>query len=148
MKNQFAVSRAVLCALLVVLSSAIPLGCGSDTAPLSSTNVAPVMLASRIAIDPLDSTHVDRLPRFVKLVLPPYPPMAQQIGLEGTAWVRVSIDESGEAHNAQVYESSGTQSLDDATVHSANKCRYLPARYHGRNVAVRVIYAVDFKLVR
>jgi TonB family protein len=143
--KQYEVSQAIVVLPFVILC-AILLGCGSDTLPTTPTSGPQVVLSSMIQIDPLDTTHVDRLPFFKSLVLPEYPPLARQAGLSGRVWVRVYVDQSGTALDAQVYQSSTIPSFDEAVVRSANECRYFAAQCNGTYVAVRVIYAVDFIL--
>lgn len=144
--NSLRAVRVVPCVPILLVFCVLTVGCGSDTQPTLAPTGPQVVLASAIQIDPLDAIYVDRAPLFIHLVLPEYPRMAQNAGLEGTVWVSVYVDESGLPHDAQVYQSSTIPSFDDAVARSAEQCRYLPAQYRGADVAVRVMYAVDFKL--
>ena len=143
--NSLKAARAVPCAPILLVFCVLTVGCGSDTQPTLAPTGPQVVLASAIQIDPLDAIYVDRAPLFIHLVLPEYPRLAQQAGIEGTVWVSVYIDETGLPHDAQVSQSSTIPSLDEAVVRSAEQCRYIPAQYLGADVAVRVTYAVAFR---
>ena len=145
--KRYMIPLAMVSGLGFVLLCTIALDCASNRLPSPPATGAHVVLASAIEIDPLDTTHVDQLPVLTHFTPPDYPRLARQAGMEGRVWVRVYVDESGVPQDAQAYQSSGTHSFDDSVVRSAYQCKYLPAQYQGRNVAVRIIYAVDFKLL-
>ena len=115
------------------------IGSGTITCPVGQ-------LDSPIQLDPIEADPVDQLPRFLEFAPPQYPRLARQAGLEGRTWVRLLVDSLGLPHEAQMYKSSGVQSLDEAAVAAAGQCRFIPGRWHGENVSVRIMYAVDFVL--
>lgn len=120
-------------------------GCNTQ---LSTENSAPTGAQStpEIQLDPSETASVDRLPRFMEYVAPEYPRLARQAGLEGRVWVSILVDAHGIPRDGQIHHTSGVQTLDDAAMASATKCRFSPGRNQAEKVAVRIIYAVDFVL--
>ncbi len=89
---------------------------------------------------------VENLPEMIHEVVPKYPRLAQQAGIEGTVWVKALVSKNGDVLKAQVGKSSGTTSLDDAAVETAYENKFKPGIQNGRPINVWVTYKVDFKL--
>lgn len=122
-------------------------GCNAQLSTSTETGIPEgAQLNPEIQLDPSETKSVSQLPRFMEYMLPEYPRLAKQAGLEGRVWVSLLVDTHGLAREVQIHQTSGVQTLDDAAVASAKQCRFSPARSNGEKVAVRIIYAVDFVL--
>ncbi len=55
-----------------------------------------------------------------------YPEMAKKLRLEGTVWLLVEINRSGEILSAEIAQSSGIEILDEAALNSAEKAGPVP----------------------
>ena len=77
---------------------------------------------------------------------PTYPRLAEQAGIEGTVWVKAAVGKDGTVKSAVVYKSSGTESLDEAAVEAAWKCKFKPAIQNGRPVVTWVAWPYNFEL--
>jgi len=76
---------------------------------------------------------------------PRYPRLAEQAGLEGTVAIMGLFGSSGYVQEAEVYESSGTPSLDDAALAAAYKCRLNPSVMGGDD-CLWAVWNVEFVL--
>jgi protein TonB len=83
----------------------------------------------------------------LKLVQPDYPPMAKKAGIEGSVWVKVLVDKSGDVRDAVVYIPSGANAgFEEAALEAAKKGKWKPAMQNKQPVAVWAAYKIDFKL--
>ena len=89
---------------------------------------------------------VEKLPTFVYQHQPEYPRLAEMAGIEGSLWVSVLVSKEGTVLEAEIYESSGTESLDEAALKAAFKNIFTPGIQNHRPVACWVSYKVDFTL--
>ncbi len=97
---------------------------------------------------PDDFVPVEIYPEMIFEQKPEYPRLAEQAGITGTVWVKALVDEQGGVMKAQVGKTSGTESLDQAAVAAAYKCKFKPGIQNQRPVKVWVTYKVDFTLDR
>ncbi|HKY18417.1 MAG TPA: energy transducer TonB [Rhizomicrobium sp.] len=79
--------------------------------------------------------------------VPPYPPVAQRLGVEGKVILRLTVSPEGKVSSAQIVTSSGRADLDQAAqdwilAHWA----YKPALENGEPVVSRTLAAVTFSL--
>lgn len=83
-----------------------------------------------------------------KLVQPKYPKEAQKLGIEGTVYVKVFVDEKGKVRKAIILKSSGKNvGFDEAALKSAKKGKWHPAKdENGKKVGVWVAYPIKFSL--
>lgn len=89
----------------------------------------------------------DEEPVAINQVLPEYPPLALQAGIEGRLWVEALVDEDGVVRDAWVVKASGCKAgFEEAALEAAYKIKYKPALSNGHPVAVRITYKVDFLL--
>ena len=66
---------------------------------------------------------------------PPYPPISQRLGEQGTSLLNVTIDENGRAVDATVATSSGSNRLDTAAIdYVKQRYRWKPATQGGKPV--------------
>ena len=73
-----------------------------------------------------------------------YPPLLRDAGIGGTVQVWFFIDETGEVTNAEVFESSGSQALDDAALRVAPAFKFTPALNRDKAVPVWVSLPITF----
>ena len=62
---------------------------------------------------------------------PPYPPLSKRLGEQGKVVVRVLIETNGTASKAEIAQSSGFDRLDQASVNTVLKWRYVPGKRGG-----------------
>jgi protein TonB len=82
------------------------------------------------------SALVARLERYKR-----YPPDARARREQGVAQLAFSVDRNGGVHNARILHSSGSRSLDDATLMLIERAQPLPpppAEIHGAQIAIVV----------
>ncbi|TSA17797.1 energy transducer TonB [bacterium] len=94
---------------------------------------------------PPDYVKYDQPPEVVKQVHPDYPNEALASKAEGTVWVNVWIDESGNVVEAKVMKSS-TEVFNQAAMAAAKQWTFKPAITNGKPVAVWVMVPFRFKL--
>lgn len=76
-----------------------------------------------------------------------YPPAAIKANAEGTALVRIHIDETGAVSGADLLQSTGNAELDRATIGCVTKSwRFRPAMENGKPVAASMQYAIRWSL--
>jgi len=95
---------------------------------------------------PTDFIAVEIYPEMIFEHVPDYPRLAEQAGITGLVWVKALVDEEGQVRKAILGKTSGVNSLDEAAVKAAYKCRYKPGIQNGRPVKVWVTYKVEFEL--
>ena len=89
---------------------------------------------------------IEKLPEFVYQHQPEYPKLAEMAGIEGSVWVSALVSKEGKVLEAEIYKSSGTESLDDAALKAAYKNKFTPGIQNKRPVACWVSYRVNFTL--
>ncbi len=77
---------------------------------------------------------------------PDYPAEAIARGIEGTVVLRLTIDEQGRVIEVEVARSSGHAILDEAAVAAVRSWRGRPARRGGRDVRIRQLLPIRFRL--
>lgn len=79
---------------------------------------------------------------------PNYPEKARQAGVEGTVVLKIEILENGHAGQVSIYQSSGSELLDDAAAAAVQRWRFVPAKVRGTNqsVACQTTLPVVFRL--
>jgi len=86
-------------------------------------------------------------PRLVHYVKPDYPGSARVNGIEGKVILRVLVNSAGNVASAQVHESSGVASLDEAAVETANQWEFAPAKNNfGKAMNCYVFVPISFCL--
>ena len=85
-------------------------------------------------------------PQLISVADAPYPAMAERLGLEGTAELRMLVGADGRPSNVEVVRSSGHRALDVAAVRRAENFRYRPARANGEVVASYAVMPMKFVL--
>lgn len=87
-------------------------------------------------------------PGILARVDPVYPERARQNGQEGTVVLKIQILENGRPGYVSVYNSSGSELLDDAAVEAVRQWRFIPAREResGRAIVCYTTMPVVFRL--
>ncbi len=65
---------------------------------------------------------------------PKYPRIALKNGVEGTVIVKVEVDKKGTPSKVEIFQSSGSDMLDNAALRAAKKCKFSPAINNGAAV--------------
>ncbi|MBL9081682.1 MAG: energy transducer TonB [Planctomycetales bacterium] len=107
-------------------------------------NVAPLESAASMASLEVEGSQFDEFPQDFYNPKPPYPADAYSRRQEGVVLLRLRISATGIVEDAEVLQSSGVPSLDDAAVRTVLTWRFHPARLLGRNVAATVKKPVRF----
>lgn len=88
---------------------------------------------------------VEKLPMPIKQVTPTYPEIARRSGVEGTVWVKILVDKSGNAKRAVVVRSD-SEIFNEVAVEAALQWKFTPALMNKGPVAVWVVVPFRFKL--
>lgn len=86
----------------------------------------------------------DSPPVVVTQVLPVYPELARQSELEGTVFVRIGVDESGDVAWAEIVR--GVPGLSEAALAAVKMWKFEPARQGDLPVRVRIVVPIRFTL--
>lgn len=78
--------------------------------------------------------------------IPPYPPAARKLKLQGTVVVRVLVNPLGKAEIVQVEKSSGVSILDGAALKAVKEWFFVPAREGNNPVSAWVDVPIRFRL--
>lgn len=89
---------------------------------------------------------VDRQPVPKHLVMPSYPDLAREAGIEGVVLVKVRIDENGKVTGVSVLRSNVTDSMNRAALEAARRCTFEPAMQGDKAVPVVVVIPFEFRL--
>ncbi len=84
-------------------------------------------------------------PRVIRTVVPEYPSLARETGIEGKVWVKIWVDESGRPRKAVVIKGQA-EVLNDAAIAAAMKFLFIPAVMNGQPVSVWVAIPFNFTL--
>lgn len=85
-------------------------------------------------------------PQLAKQSTIQYPPLARNMGIEGSVRVRVEIDEGGCVIAATVLGTSASEMLDQAAVRRAFEMEWVPAEVDGKAARYAAILPVNFGL--
>jgi protein TonB len=110
---------------------------------LATTNVAPPtrpqtepVSVERAAVG-ITATHT----------VPPYPPIEQRLGIEGTVTLRLTVGTEGQVTAAEVVKSAGREALDQAArAWIIGHWRYRPALKDGNPAVTQVLASVTYSL--
>jgi protein TonB len=86
--------------------------------------IAPSAVAPKVEMPSSDAAYLNN-------PLPAYPSMSKRLGEQGKVVVRVLISPDGQASQASVKTSSGSDRLDQAAVTTVLKWRYVPGKRGG-----------------
>jgi protein TonB len=74
-----------------------------------------------------------------------YPEQAHNDGIEGTVWVKIWVDEHGNARKAVILRTDA-EILNQATIDASMNWKFKPAMMDGKPVAVWVTIPFKFKM--
>jgi protein TonB len=95
--------------------------------------------------EPPDFVAVEKQPQPIKNPGPVYPEQARNDGIEGTVWVKIWVDEHGNARKAVILRTDA-EVLNQATIDASMKWKFKPAMMDGKPVAVWVTIPFKFKM--
>jgi TonB family protein len=84
----------------------------------------------------------DEPPQLKTQIKPKYPPEAKKKGIKGKVFIKVFIDENGEA--TEVIVLRGVDELNQAAIDAVKKAKYKPAKNEGKVVGVWVNLSINF----
>jgi len=90
---------------------------------------------------PFDKPPVPR-----HLVMPTYPEMARETGIEGIVMVKVRINIKGKVIAASILNSEVTDSMNQAALAAAYQCTFKPAKQRNKPVPVTIAIPFEFRL--
>lgn len=116
--------------------------------------------------DPSENVQVDTMPRPTSYLAPNYPANARKLGVEATIWLKMVINEKGEASKIVVFKSNlsnnegknsenqtpskevsvALDSLNAAAVATAKQWKFTPAVLNGKPTKVWVTIPFKFRL--
>jgi len=125
-------------------ANALPAAAGSGSGPARGGAGSPGAADGGAGDDPNSIAHAD----YARNPPPVYPNAARRREQQGTVTVRVLIGADGSVERAEVAESSGFDSLDDAALDTVrSRWRFVPARHGGLAVESWVLVPIRFALL-
>lgn len=96
---------------------------------------------------PDEFVAVEEQPVVIQQVNPKYPEIARKAGIEGTVWVRVLVDRSGNVKDAIIAKESGANAgFEEAALEAAKQAKWKPAMQNKQPVTIWVAYPIKFQL--
>lgn len=96
-------------------------------------------------IPPVENLKVDKDPEAIEQVNPKYTAKALQDKIEGTVWVKMWVDESGNVVEAMIAKSDN-DALNEAAIEAGKQWKFKPALLKGKPVAVWITVPFRFKI--
>uniref|UniRef100_A0A7C4U8U0 TonB family protein n=1 Tax=candidate division WOR-3 bacterium TaxID=2052148 RepID=A0A7C4U8U0_UNCW3 len=85
------------------------------------------------------------LPKPIKIAMPTTPEAAKRLGLKGTVFVKVLIDENGDVIKAEVVKSFGGGVCDQEAINTAMKWKFSPGKINGVPAQMEQTIPINFK---
>lgn len=82
-------------------------------------------------------------PKLVRSYPPPYPSQARRDRAEGTAVVKVIVDENGSVNDCSIWTSAGHSALDTAALRAVKGWKFTPAASASASVLVKVTFRLS-----
>lgn len=115
--------------------------------PAATAIVAPPALpAPSVASASAQPRTVSSGIEYIKAPSPEYPAAARRMGEEGTAVLRVLVNEKGRPERAEIQKSSGSGRLDEAARQAVLRALFKPFIEDGSPVAAYAIVPIKFQL--
>jgi TonB family protein len=124
---------------------AAPSGDSSNDGALSGIVSSNVAAPAAPEIQPEGPVKVGgnvKEPRLVSRVMPEYPVMAKQTGIQGDVVVKTTIDQKGNVVNMQVV--SGPAMLRGPALAALRRWKYEPSTLNGQPIAVQMLVTIRF----
>ncbi len=116
----------------------------NGTAPVVRVDTTPPPPPTTVKPPTQRVTSVVLASKAISLPQPPYPPMAKQIGVQGSVNVQILVDELGKVISAQAV--SGNPLLTLAAKEAAMRARFTPTLLNGQAVKVQGVITYNFVL--
>ncbi len=95
----------------------------------------------------IELIQADRFPECIRSVLPKYPELARQNGVEGEVWLQILVDKRGKVKDVNIFRKSSIEGgFEEAATQAAWQWEYRPALCNNQPVAVWIVYTLKFKL--
>ena len=88
----------------------------------------------------------DTMPKPLTPIIPKYPEVAQEAGIEGTVIVQVFVDYKGRVKETIILKGIPNTGLDDAAIAAIRETRFEPAKQRERPLGVWISIPVNFRL--
>ncbi len=86
-------------------------------------------------------------PLFARQPAPPiYPNLARKRGQQGTVWIDVLLDKTGQQTSIEIYQSSGVSPLDRAALKAVKQWQFIAHHINDMAVASHIRIPVEFSL--
>ena len=134
----------IIAGVLLVPAVLMVSGCGVDTVEVDSQHEAPLEAALRsVEVPDVWPELIGDLSALSAKVN--YPEIARKAGVEGKVYVRLVVDEEGNAADVSVVRGIGA-GLDEEAVRVISEAKFVPGRKQGKPVKVPMTIPVTFKL--
>jgi periplasmic protein TonB len=117
-------------------------GAGSPDGVFHGTGSHAEVVQRPVSPKPISSVLAEGL--LIQKVIPRYPPIAQEVRLQGTVVLQATISKNGTIENLHVM--SGPAMLQQAALDAVAQWRYRPYLLNGEPVEVETTVNVEFKL--
>jgi TonB family protein len=128
---------------------AAPVADSSNAGALSgivSSNVAAPAAPEIPAEGPVKVGGNVKEPRLISRVMPEYPLVAKQAGIQGDVVVKTTIDQKGNVVNMQIV--SGPAMLRGPAIGALRRWRYEPSTLNGQPISVQMLVTIKFSANR
>ena len=88
----------------------------------------------------------DTMPKPLTPIIPKYPEVAQEAGIEGTVIVQVFVDYKGRVKETIILKGIPNTGFDDAAIAAIRETRFEPAKQRERPLGVWISIPVKFRL--
>lgn len=151
-------ASVVLIALCTAILAAAPQAALADnTASAAVMNPGPVVWDTTIELRRIPDTltevpqwqEVAQVPVLKNQIMPTYPTVARQNGLEAEVWVQALVGSDGLVYRAHVSKKSvhpWAIGFEEAALVAAINCSYQPALANDKPLAAWITYPVRYKL--
>ena len=96
-------------------------------------------------VEPEPFVAVEKSPVVIRSVVPEYPRLAAELGVEGRVWVKIWVDENGRTRKVVVLKSDA-EVFEEPAVKAAMQFLFTPAIMNGKPVSVWVSIPFNFRL--
>lgn len=117
---------------------------GSSVPP--SDQVSPG--AASAGVDSAPTTDADYKAAYLNNPKPPYPPMAFQLRIEGTVFLKALVLPDGSCGEVLLGRSSGNDLLDRSAMNTVAQWKFVPAKSQGKDVSQWVSIPITFSVKR
>ncbi len=90
----------------------------------------------------------EELPEMLREVVPEYPNLAREAGIEGTVMIRALVNAEGAVERVEILWSDATEGMEQSALEAALTCRFVPGKQRGRPVRAWMSIPFEFRLGR